>query len=76
MTTAIIGGEKDTWGVDPRLIPGLYAWFDATDSNTVILDSSGNVSLWLDKTGNNRHLFQTNANFRPNYASNYVQCLS
>lgn len=73
---AIIGGEKDTWGFDPRILPGFYAWFDATDSNTVILDGSSNVSAWLDKSGNSRHLFQNTASNRPSYASNYVQCIS
>jgi hypothetical protein len=47
----------------PKQISGLYTWFDATDSNT-LLNSSGNtmtpsdtsrISQWLDKSGNNRH---------------------
>ena len=76
MSTAIIGGTKDTWGFDPRVLPGFYAWFDATDASSVILDGSGNVSAWLDKSGNNRHLFQNTASNRPSYASNYIQCIS
>lgn len=76
MATAIIGGTKDTWGFDPRILPGIYAWFDATDASSVILDGFGNVSAWLDKSGNNRHLFQNTASNRPSYASNYIQCIS
>ena len=43
-------------------------WFDSADESTLI--RSGNaVSLWLDKSGNNRHAFQSTAANQPSYSS-------
>lgn len=37
------------------ILTGAIAWFDATDSSTLILDSMGRVAEWVDKTGNNNN---------------------
>jgi hypothetical protein len=39
---------------DPRRIPGLAAWYDAADADSITLDA-GRVSQWSDKSGNARH---------------------
>ena len=49
------------------LSPGL--WVDAADVTT-ITGSTSTVSQWRDKSGNNRHLNQTNASYRPTYKWN------
>ena len=41
----------------PPSIPGLAAWYDAADTAT-ITSSSGAVSQWNDKSGNNYHVTQ------------------
>jgi hypothetical protein len=42
----------------PNQVPGLTAWYDVADSNT--LDVTGNlVNQWLDKSGNNRFASQS-----------------
>jgi uncharacterized repeat protein (TIGR02543 family) len=40
------------------------AWYDATDAASITL-ISGKVSQWNDKSGNARHLTQSNATLRP-----------
>jgi hypothetical protein len=59
--------RKYYYDFDPRSIGGCAAWFDGSDSNTIVYDTSGRVSAWLDKTGNNRHLTQSTSNNRPGY---------
>ena len=55
---------------DPRKIPGLQSWWDAADSESVVLDS-GRVSRLSDKSGNNRHLTNaTSGSTQPSYISN------
>jgi hypothetical protein len=39
---------------NPVLISGLHSWYDASDLSTITA-SSGNVTQWNDKSGNNRH---------------------
>ena len=39
-------------------------WFDASDAST-ITESSGTVSQWDDKSGNDRHATQGSAGFKP-----------
>lgn len=39
-------------------------WLDASDTSTIII-TSGRVSEWRDKSGNNRHFVQSNASNRP-----------
>lgn len=46
----------------------LGLWLDATDVNTLTL-SGANVTTWLDKSGNNRHLVQATAGNRPTYVT-------
>ena len=43
---------------DPRRIPGLESWWDASDAASVTLDS-GRVSQLSDKSGNGRHAANT-----------------
>lgn len=42
------------------------AWYDANDAATII-ESGGQVSEWLDKSGNNRHATQASGTNRPTY---------
>jgi hypothetical protein len=57
----------------PASLPGLAAWYDASDSNTVLTTVSPDVPAtdgqtvrrWLDKSGNNRHLEQTDLTLQP-----------
>jgi hypothetical protein len=41
---------------NPSSIPGCQLWLDAADSSSVLADSSSNVSLWIDKSGNGYHM--------------------
>jgi len=41
-------------------------WLDANDSSTVVLNGS-TVSQWNDKSGNDRHVAQTNSTLQPVY---------
>lgn len=56
-------------GFNPKSISSLVGWWDAADSSTVTLNS-GNVSEWRDKSGNLRHLAQTDAALQPSYVAN------
>jgi hypothetical protein len=48
----------DKWGIQPiPLQVGATAWFDASDPYTII-ETSGAVSQWNDKSGNGNHLTQ------------------
>lgn len=49
---------------DPTDIASLALWYDASDAST-ITEVSAEVSQWDDKSGNDDHLTQTNASFRP-----------
>jgi hypothetical protein len=61
----------------PLRLPGLAAWYDASDSSTVLTTVSPDVPAsngqtvrrWLDKSGNARHLEQGNLTSQPSYAS-------
>jgi hypothetical protein len=60
----------------PASLPGLAAWYDASDSSTVLTTVSPDVPAsngqtvrrWLDKSGNNRHLEQVNIVQQPTYS--------
>lgn len=52
----------------PASVPGLAAWFDAADIAT-ITESSGAVSQWNDKSGNNYHLTQGTGASQPGTGS-------
>lgn len=49
-------------------IPGLALWLDPSDSSTVTLDGSGNVSQLNDKSGNSNHAAQAGVLLRPSLA--------
>lgn len=51
-------------GFDPRSIPNLTGWWDATDSASYT-ESSGQISEWRDKSGRSNHITQSTANNRP-----------
>ncbi|NBV57980.1 MAG: hypothetical protein EBR72_09350 [Bacteroidetes bacterium] len=48
----IVSGGK-SWS--PLLLNNLFAWYDASDLTT-ITDTSGEVTVWADKSGNSRDL--------------------
>ncbi len=52
----------------PTQISGCLLWVDAADSTT-ITHSSGSVSQWDDKSGNDYHLTQSTAAYEPTYSS-------
>jgi len=54
--------------LNPRTISTLVGWWDASDDTTITLNGS-DVSEWRDKSGNNRHLTQTNAALQPAYVT-------
>lgn len=49
----------------PNPLGTLFAWFDFSDSTTITLDGSGNISYIKDKTGNGHDLSQPIAANRP-----------
>lgn len=53
----------------PTGISGLALWLDASDSSTITLDGSNNVSQWNDKSGNGRNATQATTLKRPSYPS-------
>jgi hypothetical protein len=54
---------------DPRRIPGLQSWWDASDAASVTLDST-RVSQLSDKSGNGRHLTNTTSgSTQPSYVT-------
>ena len=65
-------------GFNPRSIVGLYAWYDASATSSVTLNS-GNVSEWRDLSGGGRHLSQGTAAQQPAYTNagqNGKNCLT
>ena len=62
MPGSIVGNDET-----PKNYAGLEVWYDASDSSTVST-VAGNVSIWRDKSGRNRHATQTTANNRPAYS--------
>jgi hypothetical protein len=61
----------------PASLPGLAAWYDASDSSTVLTTVSPDVPAtdgqtvrrWLDKSGNGRHLDESNITRQPQLAA-------
>jgi hypothetical protein len=55
------------WKWPPLAVPGMVAWWDASDSSTFtyVAGAGETVSQWRDKSGNNRHLAQADAARRP-----------
>lgn len=60
--------NPDTFGLWTPAAITTELWADASDSSTVTL-TSGKVSQWDDKSGNSRHLVQTNSSYQPDYSS-------
>ena len=50
--------------MEPFTTP-IYAWYDASDSSSIQLDTNNNVLAWNDKSGYNNHLI--NSVLRPTY---------
>ena len=59
-----------TW-IPSNLGASLAMWLDASDLST-ITQSGGLVSQWNDKSGNNRHLGETDNNLKPTYRANVL----
>jgi hypothetical protein len=58
--------------VTPKSIPGLYAWYDATQGlysatsgGSLVTANGAAVARWEDQSGNGRHLLQSNATYQP-----------
>ena len=49
----------------------LTMWYDASDASS-ITHSSGVVSQWNDKSGNARHLAESNNTYKPTYTANIL----
>jgi hypothetical protein len=49
---------------------GLFGWYDAYDDATVLRNTSNNVSMWLDKSGQNNHMSTNLLTFGSNTGSN------
>ena len=54
---------------NPTSISGCLLWVDANDEDT-ITHTSGKVSQWNDKSGNNHHLTQSTGTYQPTYSQN------
>lgn len=53
---------------DPRSIPGLAMWLDASAASSLTLNGSG-VSQWADLSGNGRNVSQPTAVNQPTYSA-------
>ena len=42
-------------------------WIDSSDLTSLLRDNKNNVYQILDKSGNNNHLYQSNASYQPKY---------
>lgn len=59
-------------GLIAPYLEGIQLWLDASDAST-ITQSSGSVSQWNDKSGNNRDVVQASASQQPTYnADGYI----
>lgn len=48
----------DTWTGSPDSVPGLIAWYDADDSDSIQHGTGTNVSQWNDKSDQANHITQ------------------
>jgi hypothetical protein len=55
---------------DNPVTNGLFGWYDAYDETTILRNSSNNVSMWLDKSGQNNHMSTNLLTFGSNTRSN------
>ena len=53
---------------DPRTVPGMELWLDASDASTITIDTG--VRGWADKSGNGRNASQTATNSQPAWTQN------
>lgn len=68
-THGIIASNSGTLWTPSTLGSALALWLDADDASTITLNGS-NVSQWLDKSGNARHVAQATAANQPTYTPN------
>lgn len=52
-----LGFNQNLGGFNPSQIDGLIAWYDASDTSTIV-ESGGAVSQWNDKSGNGNNATQ------------------
>lgn len=69
MSVKAIGNTKFR-NIIPTDILNCQLWLDSSDSSTITLDGSNNVSQWNDKSGNDYHATQVSPSFRPEYSLN------
>ncbi len=50
MGTLVNFSAQQSFGFDPRTIPGCTLWLDAADTNAMTFSSGSNVSTWKDKS--------------------------
>ena len=55
----------------PTGITGCLLWVDSADPDT-ITHSSGDVSQWDDKSGNNHHLTQSTSSYKPTFNQDFL----
>jgi hypothetical protein len=71
--------EKPSQGTTPRAwLPSditTAAWYDAADTDT-ITESSGDVSQWDDKSGNNNHITQGSSSLQPTHLGDSIDFVS
>lgn len=64
--------RADTTVLNPQAISGLAIWLDASDTNTVIKDSSDLVTRWADKSGNGNDAIQLTTANKPKWMAQGV----
>ena len=68
--------EPPTPWMPSDLSANLLLWLDAEDQDTIV-QVSGKISQWSDKSGFGRHVTQNSAALRPTYSSStYGSCIS
>jgi len=60
----------------PTEMGGCVGWWDGADASSVTRDGSNLVSQWSDKSGNGRHLTQSDAARKPTYSTAAVNGLN
>ncbi len=70
VVVGLLAGRAEAQSWTPSNIT-VAAWYDAADAGTVLTSGSA-VTNWLDKSGNNRHVAQTNSTQQPSYASSII----
>lgn len=59
-------------GFDPRHVPNLKLWLEASNLASIIKDGSNKASKWLDKSGLNNHAMQADTTKQPTYVSSGI----